>query len=136
MTQSFTVVETQTAKKGVYVSVKDTVADVRAILDGKVDALKPEDFMFIGTLKDVEQKLDTVRKEKAAKEASKISPNNAISAPQATSSDGKIPPSPTPSSTPPPSNQQATTPSQTETKTPADNTPSKTSEASTSPNGV
>jgi F-type H+-transporting ATPase subunit beta len=57
MTQNFTVVETQTEKKGVHVAIKDTVADVRAILDGKVDALKPEDLLFIATLKDVEQKL-------------------------------------------------------------------------------
>jgi F-type H+/Na+-transporting ATPase subunit beta len=56
MTQNFTVVETQTEKKGVHVAVKDTVADVRAILDGKVDALKPEDLLFIATLKDVESK--------------------------------------------------------------------------------
>lgn len=57
MTQNFTVVEAQTEKKGVYVPAKDTVADVRAILDGKVDELQPEDFLFIGTLKDIENKL-------------------------------------------------------------------------------
>lgn len=57
MTQNFTVVENQTEKKGVHVSRKETVADVRAILDGKVDALQPEDLLYIGTLKDVEQKL-------------------------------------------------------------------------------
>lgn len=57
MTQNFTVIENQTEKKGVHVSVKDTVADVRAILDGKVDSLKPEDLLFIGTLRDVEQKM-------------------------------------------------------------------------------
>ena len=57
MTQNFTVVETQTEKKGVFVSLKDTVADVRAILDGKVDELQPEDFLYIATLKDVEQKM-------------------------------------------------------------------------------
>jgi F-type H+-transporting ATPase subunit beta len=57
MTQSFTVVESQTEKKGVRVSTKDTVADVRAILDGKVDLLAPEDLLYISTLKDVEDKL-------------------------------------------------------------------------------
>jgi F-type H+/Na+-transporting ATPase subunit beta len=57
MTQNFTVVEAQTEKKGVNVPVKDTVADVRAILDGKVDKLRPEDLSFIGTLKDLEAKL-------------------------------------------------------------------------------
>src|SRR5258708_514378 len=57
MTQNFTVVETQTGKKGVHVSIKETVADVKAILAGKVDALDSDDFMYIGTLKEVEQKL-------------------------------------------------------------------------------
>lgn len=114
MTQSFTVVETQTAKKGVYVPVKETVADVRAILDGKVDALKPEDFLFIGTLKDIEQKLDTIKKEKAVKEASKILPNNANSAektvpPTENSSAFSSPPPPPPNSkTPPVSTPPAT----------------------------
>jgi F-type H+-transporting ATPase subunit beta len=57
MTQNFTVVETQTEKKGVYVPVKDTVADVKAILEGKVDNLQPEDLLYIGTLKDIEAKI-------------------------------------------------------------------------------
>jgi F-type H+-transporting ATPase subunit beta len=60
MTQNFTVVENQTEKEGVYVSVKDTVDDVRAILDGKVDQLQPEDLMYIATLKDVEDKLKSI----------------------------------------------------------------------------
>jgi len=57
MTQNFTVVESQTEKKGVRVSTKDTVSDVRAILDGKVDSLVPEDLLYIGTLRDIEDKL-------------------------------------------------------------------------------
>jgi F-type H+-transporting ATPase subunit beta len=57
MTQNFTVVEAQTERKGVHVPVKDTIADIRAILEGKVDKLEPEDLMFIGTLKDVEGKM-------------------------------------------------------------------------------
>jgi F-type H+-transporting ATPase subunit beta len=57
MTQSFSVVETQTGKKGVQVSIKDAVNDVRAILDGKVDSLKPDDFLYIATLKDLEDKI-------------------------------------------------------------------------------
>jgi len=61
MTQNFTVVENQTQKKGVNVPLKETVADVRAILDGKVDQLKPEDLLFIGTLKDIEQKLQEIK---------------------------------------------------------------------------
>jgi F-type H+-transporting ATPase subunit beta len=57
MTQNFTVVEQQTGKKGVHVSRQETVNDVKAILEGKVDSLPPEDLMYIGTLKDVEEKL-------------------------------------------------------------------------------
>lgn len=57
MTQNFTVVEAQTEKKGVHVSLKDTVSDVTAILEGKVDRLKPEDLLYIATLKDIEGKL-------------------------------------------------------------------------------
>ena len=60
MTQNFTVVEIQTEKKGSYVAVKDTIADIRAILDGKVDKLVPEDLLFIGTLKDIEEKLNAI----------------------------------------------------------------------------
>ena len=76
MTQNFTVVETQTEKKGVFVDVKDTVADVRAILDGKVDALEPEDFLYIATLKDVEEKLSAKTAEKAKEEAQNNSQSN------------------------------------------------------------
>lgn len=57
MTQSFTVVESQTEKKGVQIPLEETIESVRAILDGKVDPLDPEDLMFIGTLKDVEDKI-------------------------------------------------------------------------------
>ena len=57
MSQNFTVVETQTEKKGVFVKVEDTVQDVHGILNGKVDLLAPEDLLFIGTLKDLEEKI-------------------------------------------------------------------------------
>jgi F-type H+/Na+-transporting ATPase subunit beta len=57
MTQNFTVVETQTEKKGVYVPVKNTIADVKAILNGAIDKLTPEDLLYIGTLKDIEDKI-------------------------------------------------------------------------------
>lgn len=60
MTQNFTVVESQTEKKGVQVTRKDTVSDVRAILDGKADPLNPEDLLYIGTLKDVEEKIKSI----------------------------------------------------------------------------
>lgn len=69
MTQNFTVVENQTEKKGVYVKIGECIKDVRAILDGKIDILEPEDTAFIGTLKDVEEKLATKKKAIADKEA-------------------------------------------------------------------
>jgi len=55
MTQNFTVVEGQTEKKGVQVSLSDTITDIKGILLGKTDLLAPEDLLYIGTLKDVEE---------------------------------------------------------------------------------
>lgn len=77
MSQNFTVVETQTEKKGVFVKVPDTVNDVKAILEGKVDDLAPEDLMYIGTLKDVEEKLSS-KKAELAKESALTNPQNSI----------------------------------------------------------
>ncbi|HVA96191.1 MAG TPA: F0F1 ATP synthase subunit beta [Candidatus Acidoferrales bacterium] len=76
MTQNFTVVETQTGKKGVHVSLKETVADVKAILNGKIDTLDPEDLMFIGTLKDVEGKLTSKKTVVANAPTPNSSPGN------------------------------------------------------------
>lgn len=91
MTQNFTVVEQQTEKKGVFVTVKDTVADVRAILNGKTDVLVPEDLLYIGTLKDVEQKIATRKAEQAAKASlSQSQSNDTNGAPAST--DGQTPP--------------------------------------------
>jgi F-type H+-transporting ATPase subunit beta len=99
VTQNFTVVENQTEKKGVFVTVKDTVADVRAILDGKVDVLAPEDILYIGTLKDVEEKIEAKKKEIAEKQASLQAHEN----PTAPPTDGTTAP---PASAPLPDNQQ------------------------------
>jgi F-type H+-transporting ATPase subunit beta len=92
MTQNFTVVESQTEKKGVNVPLRETVADVRGILDGKVDVLKPEDLLFIGVLKDVEEKVKTIVAEKAAaageSNTQNISENPAQTPPSA---DGETP---------------------------------------------
>lgn len=51
MTQNFYATESQTGRPGQYVQVKDTVDDVRAILDGKLDATEPEKVLFIDDLK-------------------------------------------------------------------------------------
>lgn len=55
MTQSFFVAENQTGRKGAYVRLKDTIADVLAIISGKYDSVSEEKFMHIGSLKDLAQ---------------------------------------------------------------------------------
>lgn len=54
MTQSFFVVEAQTGRKAKFVELKETIADVKAIIDGKFDNVEPEKMMFIGTLSDLQ----------------------------------------------------------------------------------
>jgi len=53
MTQSFFVTENQTDRRGQYVKLESTVADVRAILDGKYDGVPESKFMFIGSLEEI-----------------------------------------------------------------------------------
>jgi len=53
MTQNFFVTEAQTGRKGTYVSVEDTVNDVKDIIDGKYDSLSADKFLFIGTISDI-----------------------------------------------------------------------------------
>jgi len=51
MSQPFAVVEAQTGRKGEYVELKDTVADVQGIVRGDFDEIKPVDMYMIGTLR-------------------------------------------------------------------------------------
>jgi F-type H+/Na+-transporting ATPase subunit beta len=90
MTQNFTVVENQTERKGVYIPIKDTVADVKAILSGDVDKLSPEDLLYIGSLKDVQGKLQSQTITKPTVAASPITTQENLA--QSTTS---IPPSTT-----------------------------------------
>jgi F-type H+-transporting ATPase subunit beta len=53
MTQNFFVTEAQTGRKGVYVSVDDTVNDVKDIIDGKYDSISEDKFLFIGKVSDI-----------------------------------------------------------------------------------
>ena len=50
MTQSFIITEVETGRKGTKVPRADVVRDVRAILDGKLDQVPPEKFLYIGDL--------------------------------------------------------------------------------------
>lgn len=52
MTQSFFVTESQTGLKGSYVSLKDTIQDVKDVLEGKYDAVDPDKFKQSGTIKE------------------------------------------------------------------------------------
>lgn len=103
MTQNFTVVENQTEKKGVYVKREETVADVRAILDGKVDMLAPEDLLYIGTLKDLEDKIQSKSKKNTTSEAQTNTQNS-----QPPQPNGQQSAQPTSSETPPPQNTTTT----------------------------
>jgi F-type H+-transporting ATPase subunit beta len=51
MTQNFFVAQSQTGKKGDYIPVAQTVKDMIEIIDGKYDDRKPEEFLYIGSIK-------------------------------------------------------------------------------------
>lgn len=55
MTQYFFVVEDQTGKPGQYVKLNDTIEGVEAILNGELDDIPPENFLYIGTLNDLKK---------------------------------------------------------------------------------
>ena len=116
MTQNFTVVETQTEKKGVYVKLEDTVKDVKAIIEGAADVLTPEDLLYIGTLKDVEEKIKSKQAEKSAKttpSATPLAPSDTANLQQQPTSQQQNPTPPLPHQTTQSSSsgtQNATTP--------------------------
>ena len=51
--QPFFVAEVFTGRPGAYVSIKDTVASFKEILEGKVDTLPEQAFFLAGTIDDV-----------------------------------------------------------------------------------
>lgn len=53
MTQSFHVTSKQTGREGVYVPLETTVADVKRILDGEMDAVSAGDFLYISDLESI-----------------------------------------------------------------------------------
>jgi F-type H+-transporting ATPase subunit beta len=53
MSQPFTVAEVFTGQPGKYVSIRDTVASFKGILEGKADTLPEQAFFMAGTLDDV-----------------------------------------------------------------------------------
>ena len=55
MSQPFFVAEVFTARPGQYVSIRDTVASFKEILDGKADTLPEQAFFLAGTMDDVRE---------------------------------------------------------------------------------
>jgi len=53
LTQPFFSTEIQTSKKGVFVPKDTVVADIKSILEGKLDEVNSEKFLYIGSLKDI-----------------------------------------------------------------------------------
>ena len=55
MSQPFTVAEVFTGRPGKYVTIRDTVASFKDILEGKADTLPEQAFFLAGTLDDVRE---------------------------------------------------------------------------------
>src|SRR3989344_2004094 len=53
MTQQFFVAESQRAQKGSYVPVKTTVEDVMSLIEGKLDHIPEERFLYVGSVTEV-----------------------------------------------------------------------------------
>jgi F-type H+-transporting ATPase subunit beta len=53
MSQPFFVAEVFTGRPGAYVSIADTVASFKEILEGKTDTLPEQAFFLAGTIEDV-----------------------------------------------------------------------------------
>ena len=56
MTQSFFVAEAQSGRSGKYVPLKDTIKNVAQILNGEVDSVDEDKFLFIGNFDELENK--------------------------------------------------------------------------------
>jgi F-type H+-transporting ATPase subunit beta len=57
MTQNLFVVEDQTGLRGKYVKREETIKGVKAIIEGKLDYLKDDDLLYIGSLNDLYEKI-------------------------------------------------------------------------------
>jgi F-type H+-transporting ATPase subunit beta len=60
LSQPLFVAEAFNILPGVFVKVKDTVASVQAILDGKGDKLPEAAFLYVGTFQDAVKKAETL----------------------------------------------------------------------------
>ena len=60
MSQPFTVAQVFTGREGKYVTIKETVASFKEILDGKVDDLPEQAFFLAGTIDDVRKNAESL----------------------------------------------------------------------------
>jgi len=60
LSQPFHVAEVFTGSPGVYVELKDTIADFKAILSGEVDHLPEQAFYMVGSLEEAKKKAETL----------------------------------------------------------------------------
>jgi F-type H+-transporting ATPase subunit beta len=60
LSQPFHVAEVFTGSPGVYVELKDTIADFKAILSGEVDHLPEQAFYMVGTLEEAKTKAENL----------------------------------------------------------------------------
>ncbi|MBL0942512.1 MAG: F0F1 ATP synthase subunit beta, partial [Alphaproteobacteria bacterium] len=63
LSQPFHVAEIFTGTPGVFVTLKDTIAGFKAIIDGKCDHYPEAAFYMVGTIEDVAQKAQELEKE-------------------------------------------------------------------------
>lgn len=61
LSQPFFVAEVFTGSPGKYVSLKDTIAGFKAILDGELDALPEQAFYMVGDIEEVKQKASKIQ---------------------------------------------------------------------------
>jgi F-type H+-transporting ATPase subunit beta len=62
LSQPFHVAEQFTGMKGAYVKLEDTIRSFAAVLDGTCDDLPEQAFYMVGTIDDVYEKAETMKK--------------------------------------------------------------------------
>jgi len=61
LSQPFTVAEVFTGSKGKYVSLKDTIAGFKGIIEGEYDAIPEQAFYMVGTIDEVLEKAKNMK---------------------------------------------------------------------------
>jgi len=61
LSQPFTVAEVFTGSKGKYVSLKDTIAGFKGIIEGEYDAIPEQAFYMVGTIDEALEKAKNLK---------------------------------------------------------------------------